>query len=423
MHSLDGEEWAGYLGRELSVGAEAFSVDRSREKVQLDKVAGDAPIVNLVNSFFIEAIRQRASDVHIESFQNTAQVRYRIDGVLKVASEVSVEQFPAISSRIKIMANLNIMENRRPQDGRISLELGGRSVDMRVSIVPITGGESIVLRIFNREGDVLELEELGFPEEQRLTLEKLAREKNGLVLVTGPTGSGKTTTLNALLRKMDCTGNKVITIEDPVENVIEGIDQIQTNEAIGLSFESILRRVLRQDPDVVMIGEIRDKTTADLAIRAALTGHLVLATLHTNSALGALSRLIDMGIESFLLAAVFRGALAQRLVRKLCPLCKKADTPGPAEAAFLERYGAPGKLFRPQGCPQCDDIGYKGRIALAEVFTKTPELEERITRQDSNRVILEYLKTQGYKNMAESGCGLVTQGETTLAELERTVEF
>ncbi|MCK5673878.1 MAG: type II/IV secretion system protein, partial [Spirochaetales bacterium] len=322
---VDHDELSEYLGR-LYGGlddqnfSDTSSVD---EKLLLDKIANDAPIINFVNSMIIEGIRKRASDIHIEAFTDTVKVRYRIDGVLQTFNEISPSMFPAISSRIKIMSNLNIMERRLPQDGRTSVHLGGDTQDIRVSIVPTARGESIVLRLLNRKSTLIGLDKIGLRDEGLIDIRKILKTPYGLVLATGPTGSGKTTTLNSMLREMDRESQKIITIEDPIEYVIDGIDQIQTNEAIGLTFTSILKRILRQDPNIIMIGEIRDTETANLCIRAALTGHLVLSTLHTNDAVSVIDRFRDMGVEPFMIAAVLKTSMAQRLVRKLCPDCRE----------------------------------------------------------------------------------------------------
>ncbi|MGA2479299.1 MAG: GspE/PulE family protein, partial [Spirochaetia bacterium] len=305
---IDRAELSAYLGRRLSAleTQPPHSIGENDERILLDRLANDAPIVNLVNSLMIEAIRVGASDIHIESFAEGTRVRYRIDGVLRTVSRIEKEKFPAVASRIKIMANLNIMERRLPQDGRISVHMGDGTFDVRVSIVPIAAGESIVLRLFNTSGSPLGLAELGIDAECQTLIRRMVAVPHGLVLATGPTGSGKTTTLNAVLREIASEMVKVVTIEDPVEYLIDGVGQIQTHERIGLTFESLLRRVLRQDPDVIMVGEIRDSPTAELSVRSALTGHLVLSTLHTNDAVSVIPRLRNMGVEPYLLAAVLR---------------------------------------------------------------------------------------------------------------------
>jgi len=420
---IDNDELAAYLSKELSRQNEGeYDTKESASVIQLDKLANDAPIVNLVNNLFIEAIRSNASDIHIEGSSDITTVRYRIDGMLSSVSKLPSGQFPAISSRIKIMANLNIMERRLPQDGRISLHLGGIDLDMRISIVPIAGGESIVLRLFNEKDTLTSLDQLGFSKKDLSTLKELYSLNNGLILFTGPTGSGKTTSLNAIIRMLDAVSSKIITIEDPVENRIPGVSQIQTNEEIGLSFHSLLRRVLRQDPNIIMIGEIRDSETAQLAVRAALTGHLVLSSLHTNDAVSTINRLRNMGTEPYLLGAVLKGAVAQRLVRKLCPECKKTRSPSPGERKlFLEHGIETEKIYEASGCSVCGNTGYKGRTAVYEIMTVDLKLEKMIADNAQADIISDHLKKTGRINIISSGLRKVVDGETSLAELERVL--
>ncbi|MDR0910410.1 MAG: GspE/PulE family protein [Spirochaetaceae bacterium] len=351
------------------------------DSMTLDTLANDAPIVNLVNALCIEGIRKGASDIHIETMEGKMQVRYRIDGALINTKEYAVQYFKAVSSRIKVMANLNILENRMPQDGRITVETDSEKIDFRVSIIPVTSGESIVLRILGRKNCAAGFEELGFSAKQIETLHKMLSSPQGLVLVTGPTGSGKTTTLNTMLKILSSSERKIISIEDPVEYSVPGVNQIQINEKIGLSFDVLLRRVLRQDPNIIMIGEIRDKATADIAIRAALTGHLVLSTMHTNDAASVIPRLLNMGIESYLLAAVLRGALAQRLVRKSAG----------------------------------------GRTVIAELFCNSNLLEDLIIGKNTHAAILQFLKEAGMKTLWEEGMEKVKQGITTIEEISEEI--
>ncbi len=421
---IDKAELSGYLGRRLSVldaGPRPTAPDG--ERLLLDRLANDAPIVNLVNSLMIEAIRKGASDIHIESLSAETRVRYRIDGVLQVVARLEKEKFPALASRIKIMANLNIMERRLPQDGRISVHLGGGAYDVRVSIVPIADGESVVLRLFNTEGAPLGLEELGLDERCITLLRQLAAAPHGLVLATGPTGSGKTTTLNAVLRELATEAVKIITIEDPVEYRIDGVDQIQTHERIGLTFDTMLKRVLRQDPDIIMVGEIRDGPTAELSLRAALTGHLVLSTLHTNDAVSVIPRLRNMGVEPYLLAAVLRGAMAQRLVRRVCPSCAKSRAPDARERALLQEHGLSAtKLRHGAGCDACSGTGFKGRVAVGEIFGTNATVEEMILREERVSAIAAYLETKGFHSLARNGFALALKGVTTVAEVEMAVQ-
>ena len=370
----------------------------------------------------IEAIRKGASDIHIESFSEETRVRYRIDGVLQTVSRIDKEKSAAVASRIKIMANLNIMERRLPQDGRISVHMGDGTFDVRVSIVPIAAGESIVLRLFNTGGASLGLAELGIEPESLALMRKLVAVPHGLVLATGPTGSGKTTTLNALLRELASEHVKIVTIEDPVEYLIEGVGQIQTHERIGLTFESLLRRVLRQDPNIVMVGEIRDTPTAELAVRAALTGHLVLSTLHTNDAVSVVPRLRNMGVEPYLLGAVLRGAVAQRLIRKNCASCSRPCKPSREEKEFLKRHELTAAcLVKGKGCETCGGSGFKGRTAIVETFACDETVEEMILKGERVSAMAEHLKTKGYVDLLQSGLRKVVQGLTTLTEVQSAV--
>jgi type II secretory ATPase GspE/PulE/Tfp pilus assembly ATPase PilB-like protein len=418
---IDPAELAAYLGRQFSASpGQAGTPTAEDERLLLDRLANDAPIVNLVNSTIIDAIRAGASDIHLEGFRGEVRVRYRIDGVLRTAAAIDRGTFPAVSSRIKIMGNLNIMERRLPQDGRITVNLGGNTVDMRISIVPIAGGESIVLRLFNEANGIMGLDELGLSAECVRRLREPAASAHGLVLVTGPTGSGKTTTLNAALREIRSDQRKIVTIEDPVEYVVEGIDQIQTNERIGLTFESLLRRVLRQDPDVIMVGEIRDPETAALAVRAALTGHLVFSTLHTNDAVSVIPRLVDMGVEPYLVAGVLRGALAQRLVRRLCTGCRQPTTPTGTQRRILREAGVEGDtLFRAVGCEACSGTGYRGRLAVSEVFRMNPALEAAIARREGREALAAILGEGGMESLVADGLSKVASGFTSFDEVER----
>lgn len=421
---LDSREFSIYLADLHSKGEASrgggTGEDLTDRSTDLQRLEGDAPVVNLVNSIIMEALKERASDIHLEAFPREVTVRYRVDGVLRPARRLGREQFNPLSSRIKIMANLNIMERRLPQDGRITANVGGESMDLRVSVVPtVSEGESIVLRILNRSPGVRSLDDMGFSREQLILLRRFSRHPHGLILVTGPTGSGKTTTLNGLLSEMASPEKKIITIEDPVEYRMEGIDQIQTNRDIGLTFSALLRRVLRQDPNVIMVGEIRDRETADLAVRAALTGHLVLSSLHTNNAAGAVTRLRDMGVEPFLLAAVLRGIQAQRLVRRLCPECRRKKSPDRREGALLARLGMAGKtIYDPVGCDLCGGSGYLGRTAAAEVIPIDQNLEEMISRGESTGRFLSELEARQIPSLLHRGAQLALDGITTLGEVE-----
>jgi type II secretory ATPase GspE/PulE/Tfp pilus assembly ATPase PilB-like protein len=423
---IERSELSAWLGRRLSAPAPdappPARADGDDERILLDRLANDAPIVNLVNSIMIEAIRAGASDIHIESFAEEARVRYRIDGVLRTVQRLEKGRFPAVSSRLKIMANLNIMERRLPQDGRMSVHLGEGRHDVRVSVVPIADGESLVLRLLDAAESPRGLDDLGFDAQSIRLLRGMVAHRHGLVLATGPTGSGKTTTLNALLREVASDRVKAVTIEDPVEYRIAGVDQIQTDERIGLTFESLLRRVLRQDPDVIVVGEIRDAPTAALALRAALTGHLVLSTLHTPDAVSAITRLRDLGAEPYLVAAVLRGALAQRLVRRVCPSCTRTARPRAHERALLSAHGlTAAHLASGAGCEACDGTGYRGRTAVVELFAVDERLADTIAHDGRGADVEAFLKKRGFRGLATNGLALAAEGLTTVAEVEMAV--
>jgi len=369
-------------------------VHDSRKSI-IDKIADDAPVVNLLNSIFLEAISKQASDIHIESENNETTIRYRIDGLLSEARTISQERTLAISARLKILANLNVLENRRPQDGHIDVKTDTYSLDVRLSIVPTIWGESIVLRLLNRSDTVLSIDSLGFSSHNEKYLKDILNTTSGLILVTGPTGSGKTTTLAAILKELNLKSTKIISIEDPVEYRIEGITQIQVNDELGLTFDTLLRRIFRQDPDIIMIGEIRDIQTAELAVRAALTGHLVFATLHTNNAIEAVYRLQNMGIPSYMTAAVLRFVIAQRLIRKLCPVCNAA------------------------GCLNCNQTGYSGRTVIAEIIPVTAELTDLIAEGLEIEKLRTYLKKQNYKRLFDDAKEKIAKGISTKAEIKR----
>jgi type II secretory ATPase GspE/PulE/Tfp pilus assembly ATPase PilB-like protein len=395
--------------------------ERVSDENLLDRLANDAPVVNLVNSILLEGLRLGCSDIHLEGSAEGLRVRFRIDGMLTVARTLPKDIGPSLSSRIKIMSNLNIIERRLPQDGKMNALVDSRPVEFRVSIMPTIEGESIVLRLFNREGGFWSLDELGFGERFIAKLRDLMRFPHGLILVTGPTGSGKTTTLNAIMRELNSPEVKILTVEDPVENRLSGVCQVQTNDEIGMSFDSILRRLLRQDPDILMIGEVRDKATADIALRSALTGHQVWATLHTNDALSAVTRLVNMGLEPYLLAGVVRGVMAQRLVRKLCPLCSAKRRPEPAESSFLEAQGLSlTEVPYAVGCQACNR-GYKGRTAIGEIFAFDDDAEEIVLRGGGHRELTDHYARLEEPFLADAGLHLVREGVTTIAELERVI--
>jgi len=393
----------------------------NQENFSIDSLEQNAPVVNLINAMFIEAIRCNASDIHIEMTKDDTRIRYRIDGMLKTVKSLPKDIFAAFSSRIKIMGNLNIMEKRLPQDGRMSVSIGGLPVDIRISIVPTTEGESIALRIFNTSLETMQLEQLGFSVESIETFDRIIKYPYGLILVSGPTGSGKTTTLHALLKRLSAENLKIVTIEDPVEQILPNVTQIPINDKIDISFDSMLRRVLRHDPDVIMVGEIRDNATAELAIRAALTGHLILSTIHTNDSASVITRLRNMNIEPFLITSVLRCVIAQRLVRRICPHCaEKIDivlSPEIKKKYSISDFTAK----KGKGCNYCFNTGYKDRIAVAEYYCMSDGLEKLILEGATTSEIFAYTISKGMVSLFEDGLCKVSQGITSLEELEREV--
>src|SRR3989344_130009 len=382
----------------------------------------DAPIVRLINALLTQAVREGASDIHIEPFETRTVVRYRIDGVLRDIIEPQRGLHGVIVSRVKIMASLDIAEKRLPQDGRITLRLAGRPVDVRVSTVPTGHGERVVLRLLDKQAGRLDLTGLGMSGDTLKILVELINQPHGIILVTGPTGSGKTTTLYAALGKLDSTQHNILTVEDPIEYDLDRIGQMQVNAKIDLSFARALRSILRQDPDIIMIGEIRDLETAQIAVQASLTGHLVLATLHTNDAVGAVTRLVDMGVEPFLVASSMLGVLAQRLVRELCPECTQARAPDAAELKQLEANPAeagPLQIHVPVGCPACNHTGYQGRTGIYELLTIDDNLRTLIHDGASEGKLRDYARTHGMRTIRDDGLRWVRAGETSLEEVLR----
>jgi general secretion pathway protein E len=405
----------------------------------LRALASQAPVIKLVNLMLLEALEHRASDVHVESTAEGLRVRQRIDGVLHDAAVHPRQYQAAVISRIKIMANLNIAERRVPQDGRVRIRLSNRELDVRVSTLPTVHGESVVLRILDRATAVRDLDGLGMDERTERRFDQLIRRPNGIVLVTGPTGSGKTTTLYGALRRINTPGVKIITVEDPVEYQLEGITQIPINRKAGLSFANALRSILRHDPDVLMVGEMRDPETAEIAIQSALTGHVVFSTLHTNDAPGGLARLMDMGVEPYLVSATLEGILAQRLVRVVCPECSEpytptddeleqirvaeavggADSKSASEAAKQARAKRYRKLVRGQGCEVCAGTGYRGRTGIYELLPISDAIREAIARGASVGEVRAVAVNQGMRPLRTDGIAKVAQGVTTLEEVLR----
>lgn len=396
------------------IGVEDDSTEHIRD------MASEAPVIKLVNHIISQAIEMGASDIHLEPFMDDLSLRYRIDGILHDFEAPPKRLQSAISTRIKIMAKLDISERRLPQDGRIRLKILGKDIDMRVSTLPTLYGESVVMRILDRGNITVSLDHLGFPEKELRQFEALIQKPYGKLLVTGPTGSGKTTTLYAALQKINTPDKKIITIEDPVEYQLRGINQIHVKPSIGLTFVNGLRSIVRQDPDVIMVGEIRDSETADIAIQAALTGHMVFSTLHTNDSAGAITRLQDMGIESFLLSSALLGVLAQRLVRTICVNCKESY---PMEKAFIEQMGPWGhegmQAYRGKGCKKCAKTGFKGRMGIYELLLIDDKIRELILSHSSSHLIRGQARKSGMRTLREDGWEKVAQGVTTIEEVLR----
>jgi type IV pilus assembly protein PilB len=398
--------------------------DPDDELADVREVVEDAPIVKLVNLLISQAVQDRASDIHIEPQERELRIRYRVDGVLHEVMRPPKTIQAGVTSRLKIMADMDIAERRVPQDGRIAVTIGGRSIDLRVASLPTVYGEKLVMRILDKSSVLLSLADLGFTEGNYGRFEAGFRRPHGLVLVTGPTGSGKSTTLYATLNMVNDAERNIITVEDPVEYRLKGINQVQVNTKAGLSFAAALRSILRCDPDVVLIGEIRDRETAQIASEAALTGHLVLATLHTNDAPSAISRLVEMGVEPFLVASAAECVLAQRLLRKLCDKCREPDEAGVAAlaaAGYDEPEAGPAAPYRAVGCPACGRTGYKGRIALHEVMIVTEEVERLAVEHASSEVIARVAREQGMHPLRHDGLGKAASGVTTLEEVLRVV--
>ncbi len=389
----------------------------------LKDLASEAPIIRLVNIIITRAAESRASDIHIEPFANVLKVRYRIDGVLHDMDSIPKKLQAAIVSRIKIMAKLNIAERRLPQDGRIKLRVGGSEIDIRVSTIPVLYGESIVMRLLHQEGILIDMEQLGFPADTLATLDKIINTPNGIMLVTGPTGSGKTTTLYAALDKINSPDKKIITVEDPIEYHLEGINQIQTKPQIGLDFPNILRHIVRQDPDIIMIGEIRDLETAEIAIQSALTGHLVFSTLHTNDAPTAITRLLDIGVRNYLLAATIRGIMAQRLVRLICPNCREPDEAATIDERLRGIWGnEPVALYRGRGCEKCANTGFYGRSGIYELLEMDSTIHQLVIKDADVREIRDAAKSNGMRTLIEDGMLKVKAGLTTINEVFRVTQ-
>ena len=387
-----------------------------------ESMVNEAPIIRLVNTIISGAVKAGASDIHLEPFEGEVKLRYRIDGVLQETHPPPKSLYPAVASRIKLMAGMDITERRIPQDGRIKIRIDRRDLDLRVAVASTLHGEVIVMRILNRESIMLGLEELGFSAANLNGFSKLITKPHGMILVTGPTGSGKTTTLYAALQRLNDPSRKIITIEDPVEYQLKGVNQMQVNPKVNFTFAQGLRTIVRHDPDIILVGEIRDRETAEVAIQSALTGHLVFATLHTNDAPSAFTRLIDMGIEEFLVASTIRGVLAQRLVRKICPQCSQAYQPTIAELELTGLSESPTGFRHGVGCEKCNFIGYHGQIGLFELLSATEEIERLVMKRANTGRIREVAVRQGMITLREDGLAKVRAGETTLSEVIRVTQ-
>ncbi len=433
---VDAAEFAAALARAYNSGAAAAAIsdDLTRDgdlaRLLQDLPAtedllegGDAqaPVIRVVNALLLQALRERASDLHFEPYEARAVVRFRIDGVLSDVFEPPRALHAALVSRLKIMASLDIAEKRLPQDGRISLKLGERSVDVRMSTLPTGSGERVVLRLLDKESAQLDLETLGLADDTRAAVDALIREPHGILLVTGPTGSGKTTTLYAALSRLPRGTVNMMTVEDPIEYALDGVAQTQVNTRVELTFARALRAILRQDPDIVMIGEIRDLETAQIAVQASLTGHLVLATLHTNDAASAVTRIADMGVEPYLLSSSLLGVLAQRLVRTLCPACRVAAPPSPGEAKLLAESGLPAlaTLHHPRGCSECNDTGYRGRTGVYELLQIDERVRHQIHDGAGELALRDAAREAGMRSLRRDGARWLADGSTSLEELTR----
>lgn len=412
------------IGDEFHQAAGTHSIAGSiSEATDLLEQEDEAPIIRLINAILSEAIQGQASDIHLETYQKNFYVRFRIDGILKEIAQPPRALANLIISRIKVMAELNIAEKRIPQDGRMSLKLGGREVDVRVSTLPSVHGERLVLRLLDKQEQSTDLSTLGMDHSDRVRILELLSLSHGILLVTGPTGSGKTTTLYASLNHINDRRKNILTVEDPVEYHIDGIGQTQVNNKAGMTFARGLRAILRQDPDVLMVGEIRDLETMQIAVQASLTGHLVLSTLHTNSAAGAVTRLMDMGVEPFLLSSSLVGILAQRLVRKLCPECKQAHKITEVEKRLFEGLNNSGSIYQanPEGCDHCHQEGYKERTGIYELIVINDQLRELIHDRASQASLIKQVRTDS-SSIRQNGYKKVLSGETSLAEVLRVTQ-
>jgi general secretion pathway protein E/type IV pilus assembly protein PilB len=406
----------------LTEMAGGSTVAGSSLTIEEETTESDEPIIKLVNLIILEAFRRRASDIHLEPLERKFRVRYRIDGVLHEVESPPRRLQAAIISRVKIMSNMSIAEKRQTQDGRIQIKVNDRDLDLRVSVMPANHGETIVMRILDKTSLLLGLSQLGFFSDDQSTFERLIGLSDGIILVTGPTGSGKTTTLYAVLNQINKPDRKIITVEDPVEYQMSGINQVQVNAEIGMSFGAALRAILRQAPNIIMIGEIRDLETAEIAVNASLTGHLVFSTLHTNDAPGAVTRMIDIGVKPFLVASSTRAIMAQRLVRRICPKCKEEYTPSEHELHLLGPAASQieqAQLYRGRGCGDCANTGYRGRLGIYEIFVLNDDVRHMINEQVASSEIRAAARKIGMRTLREDGLRKVVAGMTTIEEVFR----
>ena len=406
--------------------AEAELGDFDEEDIEhLKDLASEAPVIRMVNHLIQKAVESRASDIHIEPFADELKVRYRVDGILREVEAPPVRSTAAVISRVKIMAKLNIAERRLPQDGRIPIRVQGKELDLRVSTVPTMFGESVVMRLLDKESVRFDFDALGFDGSPRDRMLQILDMPYGILLVTGPTGSGKSTTLYTALSRLNTQERKIITVEDPVEYQLPGINQIQVKSSIGMTFAGALRAIVRQDPDIIMVGEMRDLETARIAVQSALTGHVVLSTLHTNDASSGVTRLLDMGVEDYLLTSTVNGILGQRLVRRLCPHCREAYSPRPELAARFDRLGHPPggiTLYRPEGCEHCNGTGYRGRLVISEVLLMTDPIRKLVLGHATATEIQKAAMAEGMITMYEDGLRKALDGRTTVEEVLRVAE-